>query len=308
MVKKIPSCYNCVFAYLDQEITLKCYEARILNYPACANHPESYGRMKRTPPRGICPNYRPRPDKPEGDIRQIALGDGFYTYVDAADCEWLSRWQWSLVGQYAARTEKGKVILMHREILRPSKGKIIDQKNRNKLDNTRDNLRVCTHAQNAYNRPKRKGSASRFKGVGRRKKGNKVYACVYCRGDQFHLGVFEDELDAARVHDAQAVELFGEFAQLNFPEEWPQERRDAVAREKAKGRRKTSSATEARRTQRRTPQGRRRSVAATQASPSPGRTTNPKPKRQTPKNKKARRKTDFTTETRITRRRKTGGK
>jgi hypothetical protein len=201
----------------------------------------------------MCPNYRPKPAEPEGDIRQIALGDGFYAYVDAADYEWLSRWQWSMVGAYAGRYEKGRLVLMHREIVTPRKGMIVDHKNRNKLDNTRGNLRVCTHAENAYNRAKRRGSVSRFKGVGRRKKGNKFYACVYCKGDQFYLGVFANEIDAARAHDARAVEAFGEFAQLNFPEEWPQERRDAVyaqrdaARREAKKRESKNGKTPSRR-------------------------------------------------------------
>ena len=35
----------------------------------------------------------------------------------------------------------------------------------------------------------------------------------------------DDEVEAARAYDRQAVEYFGEFARLNFPKEWPPERR-----------------------------------------------------------------------------------
>jgi len=34
-----------------------------------------------------------------------------------------------------------------------------------------------------------------------------------------------DEADAARAYDRRAVEVLSEFARLNFPREWPPERR-----------------------------------------------------------------------------------
>ncbi len=131
MATKIACCYSCAFAFLDREHTLECIEAGVMNWPACANHPDFYGRMKRTPARGICPNYRLRPDTPEGDVRQIALGDGFTAYVDAADYEWLGRWKWHMQGGYAIRYEKKKLIFMHHQIAQPPRGMIVDHKNRN---------------------------------------------------------------------------------------------------------------------------------------------------------------------------------
>lgn len=238
---KIACCYNCVFAFLDREHTLECYHAGILNWPACANHPQSYGRMRRTPERGMCPNYRPKPPVPQGEsVKQIALGDGYYAYVDAADFEWLSQWTWSMRGGYAVRMQKRTPVYMHRAIMKPPKGMIVDHKNRNKLDNTRDNLRNATHRQNAGNRSKKRGTYSRFAGVGYNKEYGKCFAQVYYNGERFFLGYHGDESEAARAHDYKAVELLGEFARVNFPDEWPEERRREVyvqgdaARQKAK--------------------------------------------------------------------------
>ncbi|MEN6333855.1 MAG: HNH endonuclease [Phycisphaerales bacterium] len=234
MAKKIPSCYNCVFAYLDQEITLRCYTVGFLNWPACANHPESYGRMKRTPRCGICPNYRPETETPQGDVRQIALGDGFTAYVDAADYEWLNQWTWCLCNGYAARRNKETWTYMHREIIKAPRGMDVDHKNHNRLDNTRENLRVCTRAENIWNRRKPRNTSSRFWGVSYIKARARYMAFVSHERKVISCGCFLKELDAARAHDAKAVELFGELARLNFPEEWPPERRAAVANEKAK--------------------------------------------------------------------------
>ena len=227
--KTIRCCYNCVFAYLDREHTLECYSAGLLNRPACANHPESFGRMRRTPDRGMCPNYRPRPGTPQGDVRMIPLGRGYYTYVDAADYEWLSQWTWHVQNGYAVRYGK-KVIFMHREIMQPPDDKLVDHRNHNKLDNTRINLRVCTHQENMQNTRKRSGTTSRFIGVCHCKscKNKKWRAAIQWKRKPLHIGYFAEEVEAARAYDHKAVELGGQFARVNFPEEWPPERRAQV--------------------------------------------------------------------------------
>jgi len=148
IMAKIPTCRNCGYSYFDACQWLVTVGMGWPSGPVCANHPDSLGQMRRTPAGGVCRNYRPRPETPMGEVKQIPLSDGAYAYVDAADFEWLSRWIWSLCNGYAGRRENGKLILMHREITQASQGMVVDHWNRNKLDNTRDNLHVCTQQEN----------------------------------------------------------------------------------------------------------------------------------------------------------------
>jgi len=222
-------CHTCLYSYCSLRMRLNgmgpgCFPAR----PLCANHPDSPGHMREVFPGNVCRNYRPKPAEPAGDIKRIPVGDGQYVLVDAADHEWLSRWTWHLTDGYAARWKGSKRIYMHREIARPPEGMIVDHINRNRMDNCRANLRVCTHQENMYNKAKRAGSCSRFKGVGYRKNRGQWFAEVRFEGKPIWLGFFDDEVEAARAYDRKAVEFFGEFAHLNFPEEWPPERRQKV--------------------------------------------------------------------------------
>jgi hypothetical protein len=208
-------------------------------WPTCGNQPDSPGRMKECP-HGVCRNYRVKPPVPQGDgVKTIPLGDGVYAYVDAADYEWLNQWHWRVHGGYAARHKHRKVVFMHREIMKPPPGKVTDHINGNKLDNTRANMRNITRKQNMFNKGKRVGTVSIYKGVSQDRESGKWYAEIRC-GDAYRKSArFEDEAEAARAYDYMAVEVFGEFARLNFPEEWPAERRARAHAQWQKNSRKT---------------------------------------------------------------------
>jgi hypothetical protein len=225
---KIASCFNCVYSYCDHEQALWSMSVGVLTWPACANHPDSAGRMQRVPDRGICRNYRPRPAKPEGDVKQISIAGGVCAYVDAADFDWINRRNWCLYNGYAARREKGKTIYLHRAIMQPPQGMVVDHVNHNRLDDTRANLKVCTQRENLRNSEKRRGTASRFRGLYFEKRTGKWCARIKFEGGYIYIGSFADEIEAARAHDRAAVAYFGEFARLNFLEEWPVERRREV--------------------------------------------------------------------------------
>jgi len=110
---------------------------------------------------------------------------------------------------------------MHQLLMAPPPGMVVDHIDGNGLNNRRANLRICTPQQNRRNtRPRHKTSA--FLGVSRR--GDKYAARIKHHGREFHLGLFKDEIEAAKARDRKAKELFGQFAWLNFPEDSPPKR------------------------------------------------------------------------------------
>ncbi len=125
-------------------------------------------------------------------------------------------------GYYACRStcsrEEGYASLMHREILCLHRGDGFhtDHINHNTLDNRIRNLRACSCHENNCNRLSRKNTSSQFKGVW--KSGKKWEAGIRNHGKRIYLGRYTVEADAAKAYDDKAVELFRDFAYLNFPQ------------------------------------------------------------------------------------------
>jgi hypothetical protein len=221
-------CATCIYAYWSLRMKMRSFAPGFPCGPLCANHPDTPGQLRQVSSAGLCRNYRPKPTATEGDIKRIPLGESQYALVDAADYERLSKYNWRLQNGYAARQEKSKMIYLHREIMRPPEGLIVDHINHNKLDDCRINLRVCTRRENILNQGKKCNSSSRFKGLEYCRRRNRWYVRIRFRGGRLWVGSFTDEVEAAHAYDCKAVELFGEFAHLNFPEEWPLEKRQQV--------------------------------------------------------------------------------
>jgi len=99
-------------------------------------------------------------------MKEIKLPKGYVALVDNKDYKSLSGYKWSISGRgYAFTCVKGKFIWMHKLLLNVESNKQVDHINRNKLDNTRKNLRVCSVAENCRNRGKRVDNKSGYKGV-----------------------------------------------------------------------------------------------------------------------------------------------
>ena len=163
-------------------------------------------------------------------MKQIELTRGQVALVDDADYVWLNQWKWLAHRSghggdfYADRQSpringKQHVISMARQILGLEFGdkREADHRNHRTLDNQRDNLRICTHAENLYNQQTQQNTSSQFKGVSWHKRDKKWQASIRVDGKLIGLGYFKLELNAALAYDAAALKYFGEFACLNFP-------------------------------------------------------------------------------------------
>jgi hypothetical protein len=160
-------------------------------------------------------------------MKQIPLTKGQFALVDDEDFECLNQFKWHAIKcpttYYACRkdynkeTKKEKSLLMHRFILGLTDLKIQgDHIDHNGLNNQRYNLRPSTGAQNARNKKAIKGTSSDYKGVYWCKAMNKWKATIKINQKSIHLGYFDDEIECAKAYDKKAIELFGEFAWLNF--------------------------------------------------------------------------------------------
>jgi len=162
--------------------------------------------------------------------RLISLTHNQNAIVDTEDFDWLSQWNWFAQWNrdtrsfYARSNISGKIIPMHRLILGCSEKETGDHKNRNTLDNRRDNLRKCNVTQNCQNATRRKDNSSGFKGVIPMTWKNKTKATTFrwiasirSNGERIHLGCFTTPEEAAKAYDMAARKYHGEFAVLNFP-------------------------------------------------------------------------------------------
>ncbi len=116
-------------------------------------------------------------------------------------------------------------VAVHRVIMNAPKGMDVDHINGDRLDNRKENLRICTRAQNCQNKKLRRDSKSGYKGVYERLETQRFKAYIsdpttaYPKKRHISLGHYATAEEAARVYDKAAKEIHGEFAYLNFPED-----------------------------------------------------------------------------------------
>lgn len=159
-------------------------------------------------------------------MKKIKLTQGQYAIVDESDFNKLSKLKWFAVkkstGFYAVRNlylgnGKSRPYYMHQFLMKPPKGKYVDHKDHNTLNNCRSNLRVCSPLESARNKSLPKNNTSGYKGVSWNRTNNSWVANIKVGSKMSYLGMFATKFAAAYAYDKSATKNFGEFSKLNFP-------------------------------------------------------------------------------------------
>ena len=159
-------------------------------------------------------------------MKLLSIHGGLFARVDDSDFERLSEFNWHLSRRkkssfYVARTKylgsrRSTKVYLHREIMQPPEGKIVDHIDRDVLNNQRSNLRICTYSQNNCNLSPRKNVSSRFKGVSFCNTYKKWLAVLSYDGKELLRKKYDTELEAVRSYNSACLKHHGEFALPNI--------------------------------------------------------------------------------------------
>lgn len=159
----------------------------------------------------------------------IPLTKGKFVKVSSEDFEYLSQFKWSYQEhhsggyakrgvttgiRYASGKFKVRTIDMHREIMNAQKGQQVDHVNFDRLDNTRENLRLCNANQNTAHRRVHKNSKSGYKGVWWIEAKRKWIVMIKKDHKYVFNKAFFTLKDAVDAYNEAVIRIHGEFAVL----------------------------------------------------------------------------------------------
>ncbi len=99
--------------------------------------------------------------------------------------------------------------LYHRVVTGAKIGEIVDHKNRNTFDNTKDNLRICSVSENNRN------TNRELKCINYNKINKNWRVRIISDKKIFEVGSFKNKNDAIIAYNSKVKELHGEFAVLH---------------------------------------------------------------------------------------------
>ncbi len=169
-------------------------------------------------------------------MREIVMYGGVKTQVDDEDYEAASQITWHAerkghlsyagIRMYFRDEKLYRKVYLHRWLLKPPRGMVVDHIDGDGLNNQRSNLRICTQAENARNMRKHGDGKYRFKGV--HSYGKLYEAYITYNRNRYYLGAYATEEEAGAAYNAAALEFFGEYANLNMELPMDQKPPDSV--------------------------------------------------------------------------------
>jgi hypothetical protein len=135
---------------------------------------------------------------------------GLIFFIDKIDLNKIKKYHWNERKKgYITNSIKG---VLHRYLLDLNENEFIDHIDGNPKNNCRDNLRICTNAENTRNRKKPKTNTSGYKGVSWHKFHKRWSAKITSNEKQHHLGYFTTANEAYNAYCIAAKKYHKEFA------------------------------------------------------------------------------------------------
>lgn len=133
---------------------------------------------------------------------------------DLDSWERLKNYSWRKNHGYAVTQENRRQISFHREVMNVENPKIqVDHINGNRLDNRKENLRLCTNQENSFNKYKNSNNTSGFKGVYFDRRDSKWRSSIQFNGKSYKSPKrYDTPEEAYEWYKKKSDELFKEFS------------------------------------------------------------------------------------------------
>lgn len=140
------------------------------------------------------------------DIKSNPIAE---TKIDIEDIDKIKNFRWCK--DYNGYVKNSDQKYLHRVIMDESI-LFVDHINGDKLDNRKNNLRICSNADNLKNRVKLpSNNTSGILGVRYRADRNKWYAEIQCNRQRIRLGSYIDKEDAIKARLIAEYKYFGKY-------------------------------------------------------------------------------------------------
>ena len=148
----------------------------------------------------------------EGNVGWIKLLHGMTTCVDAEDVPKIKDYHWTFSEGYVYTSVRKKKIKLHNLIMEKKDGFLIDHRDRNPLNNRKENLRYATYPENSWNAF---SHHKKTKGVSYHKECKKWWARITANKKVYSLGLYKEIGDAVKAYDEACKRLHHNFALTN---------------------------------------------------------------------------------------------